>query len=147
MSFDGRTVGQKRIRGVARAATRTELGRFLRDGNDARAGVWAARPVGRSGGVLPALFRALDHRNLQAPPAQLSVRVIGGAVVEVRARTYAHAVQLDLPAGAVPSDDYFDLLPGEVRRIAVQSARPLSGRNVRVRAVNCLPAAASTTRR
>ena len=54
----------------------------------------------------------------------------------MRAKTYVHAVHLKLPAGAVPSDDYFDLLPGEVRRIRVQCAPPLSVGNVRAVAVN-----------
>ena len=136
VSLDGKTTDLQRIRGVARAVARTELGRFARNGHDPQAGLWVARPVGNTGGVLPALFRARDYRQLQPAPAQLAVRVIGADMVAVRGRNYAHAVHLELPPGAVPSDDYFDLLPGETRRIRVQSERPLSVRNVRVRAVN-----------
>lgn len=137
MSFEGKTADLKHIRGIAHAASRTELGRFSRGRHDAKAGLWVARPVGKTG-VLPAIFRALDYRALQTPPTQLAVRVIGADTVEVRAKTYAHAVHLELPAGSVPSDDYFDLLPGEVRHIHVQSSRALSTRNVSVQAVNRL---------
>jgi beta-mannosidase len=135
VSFDGRTRDLRRCRGVARAAARTELVRFRRGGHDARDGAWVAWPRGRTD-VLPAILRATDYRRLRIPPAQIEARVAGRNVVEVRARTFAHAVHLELPAGAVPADDFFDLLPGERRRIAVQSARPLTAKAIRICAVN-----------
>jgi beta-mannosidase len=135
LAFDGRTADVRRLRGVARACTRTEIGHFRRGRHDLRAGVWMARPVGRSG-VLPALFRAADFRELRLPAALVSARALDGATVEVRAHTFAHAVHLRLPAGAVPSDDYFDLLPGETRRVAVYGPRPLAVGPLRVKAVN-----------
>ena len=45
--------------------------------------------------------------------------------VRVSAQGYAHAVHLDLPAGAVPSDDYFDLLPGQSSDIQITSSQLL----------------------
>ena len=56
--------------------------------------------------------------------------------VRVSAQGYAHAVHLDLPAGAVPSDDYFDLLPGESRDIQIISSEPLDHSTISVTCVN-----------
>ncbi|MEI6210976.1 MAG: sugar-binding domain-containing protein [bacterium] len=135
MSFDGKTTDLKRGRATVRAAARTELGRFRRGQHDAATGLWVVRPVGQPR-VLPAIFRAMDYRQLHVPPAQFAVHVTSGDTVELHARTYAHAVHLELPAGAVPADDYFDLLPGETRRIDIQCSRPLSPGKVRAQAVN-----------
>ena len=41
------------------------------------------------------------------------------------AQAYAHAVHLSVPAGALPSDSYFDLLPGETREVRILSDEPL----------------------
>lgn len=135
MALDGRSAELRRCRAVARAAARTEICRFRKGKHDPATGLWVARPAGRTD-VLPAIFRALDYRQLQTVPARIDVRVVGNGAVEARAKTFAHAVHLDLPEGARPSDDYFDLLPGEVRRITVKSSRKLSARNVRATAVN-----------
>ena len=135
VGFDGRTAALRRLRATARAAARTEVARFPRGPHDPAAGLWIARPVGRSP-VQPASLHALDYRRLRPVPAQVAARVLDSGTVEVRSRTYAHAVHLELPAGAVPADDYFDLLPGDVRRIKVRCARPLPANRVRVRAVN-----------
>ncbi len=134
ISFDGKSADLNCRRVTARAAARTEVARFRRGRHDAAAGLWVAKPVGKSD-ILPASLRAMDYRQLQISPAQLMVRVIRGDTVEVRSATYAHAVHLELPAGAMPADDYFDLLPGEIRRIHVRSLRPLRAAMVCARAV------------
>ena len=56
--------------------------------------------------------------------------------VRASAQGYAHAVHLDLPTGAVPSDDYFDLLPGTGREIQVVSSEPLDTETIGVTCVN-----------
>ena len=40
-------------------------------------------------------------------------------VVRVSTKSFAHAVYFELPEGATPSDNYFDLLPGESRDIKI----------------------------
>ena len=62
---------------------------------------------------------------MQVAAANVSARVIGSDTLEVRAETYAHAVHPLLPDGCVPEDDYFDLLPGEVRHIRIHTLTPL----------------------
>ena len=59
--------------------------------------------------------------------------------VRVGADGYAHAVHFTLPEGALPSDNYFDLLPGEMREIVIVSATPLAEDDIHVRCVNLLP--------
>ena len=39
--------------------------------------------------------------------------------VRISTDVFAHAVHLALPTGAVPSDDYFDLLPSASREVLV----------------------------
>ena len=56
--------------------------------------------------------------------------------VRVSAQGYAHAVHLGLPDGAIPSDDYFDLLPGASREIQVVSSEPLDVETIGVTSVN-----------
>jgi len=53
--------------------------------------------------------------------------------VTVSSDVFAHAVELLLPAGAEPGDNYFDLTPGETRRILVRSKTKLTNQNVTLR--------------
>jgi hypothetical protein len=40
-------------------------------------------------------------------------------VVTFKAKTYVHAVQISFPLDTTPSDNFFDLLPGETRSIFI----------------------------
>jgi len=46
---------------------------------------------------------------------------------DVTAKRYAHAVYFNLDDDVRLSDAYFDLLPGETRRISAVSDRPFAG--------------------
>ena len=52
------------------------------------------------------------------------------------AERYAHAVHFDLPRGALPSDNYFDLLPGESRTVRIASSEPIEAGQIGVTCVN-----------
>jgi len=54
-------------------------------------------------------------------------------VLTVTSDVLAHAVELQLPAEAEPSDNFFDLTPGETRRIVVRSKTKLTADNVTLR--------------
>lgn len=72
--------------------------------------------------VLPAFLRPGVFRSLALPDPKVTTSVeaaAGGSWVTVHSDTYAHAVHLDLDVDARPDDDYFDLLPGETRRVWV----------------------------
>jgi hypothetical protein len=56
--------------------------------------------------------------------------------VEVSAKHYAHAVYFNLPQGSLPSDNYFDLLPGETRTVRIVSARPIEAGQIGATCVN-----------
>lgn len=131
LSLDGRLTDLRRKPVTAAALTRTELVVFERGGHDPTNGLWIARPVQEAENlsIQPAIFRATDYARLRKVDPQLTftVRVTGETTAEVNLKSqgYAHAVHLVLPEGALPSDDYFDLLPGEERVITIVSRRPL----------------------
>ena len=73
--------------------------------------------------VQPAILRTPEIRNLRLPSAELEVSDFArqDQVVSftVRSSSFAHAVHFDLDDALKLSDEFFDLLPGEVRRISV----------------------------
>jgi len=74
---------------------------------------------------------------LQLPDAVVTVAPVGeGGAIEVRTTQFAWQVHLNVPRGVWVEDNDFDMLPGEVRRIAASgppellsriTARPLNG--------------------
>jgi beta-mannosidase len=139
VSLDGGTADLERCKLKLAALERTECCVFGKGRHDARKGLWIARVVDASD-TAPAIFRAVDYRQLETGDPGLSASVMGSkgktCSVRVRARGYAHGVHLVLPAGAEPSDDYFDLLPGESRDITIVSKRRTAVRAVAVTCVN-----------
>ncbi len=91
-------------------------------GHDPTLGVTFARPIHQAA-ILPAVLRRADYRALQLPPATLSISDVqaGGDTIAftVSSDTYAHGVHFGLDDRAHLSDAYFDLLPGEARRVVV----------------------------
>lgn len=49
----------------------------------------------------------------------------GGLVFSITSDVYAHGVHFDLPDGVMPSDCYFDLLPGESKTVTIKKAEKL----------------------
>ncbi len=86
--------------------------------------------------------RYLDYRQLKTVPARPGVTVNEdgekGCRVLVNSDMYAHAVWLILPEGSRPSDNYFDLLPGEERVVVVTSGRRLDPEEIQAVCVNQL---------
>lgn len=138
VSFDGVIADVHTLAVEVTASSRMELVTFPRGGHDPAGGVWFARTEG----VPLAIFRAMDYRNLQPVTCnlQLDVTERDGNVITVRVTTdaYAHAVHFTLPEGATPSDNYFDLLPGESREIHVFSTAPLDADSIGVTCVNAV---------
>ncbi len=90
--------------------------------------------------ILPGILRATEFRNLRLrlPSLDLTVGETDDdtARVTVSSDSYAHAVHLELPDGALPEDDYFDLLPGERRTITIRGIRRSDVDRVRAGAVS-----------
>ena len=72
-----------------------------------------------------ALFAA--ENKLRLPAAKVTAKQVGvengKAVIEVRSDTYARFVRLSTDATTAPfSDNFFDLLPGETRRVSIDAS-------------------------
>ena len=141
VSLDGT---EEHLRCVAAAApplSRTDLCTFPRGTHDPAAGLWVARARNRPD-ISPAHLRVLDYRQLRVCNPGLFSETTpnddGTCTVRVRSRAYAHAVRILLPDRALPSDNYFDLLPGEEREVRVAGGESLSPQEI---SVTCLNAA------
>ena len=139
LSLDGSVADLKTRRVQAPALERTELVAFPRGPHDPTRGLWVARAPANPD-IAPALFRAVDYRQLKTGDPRLSFAVVASGenacTARVSAAGYARAVHFALPAGAVPSDNYFDLLPGESREIQIISAGRLDAKAIGVACVN-----------
>jgi beta-mannosidase len=139
VSLDGTLADLKTYTVHAAPLARTELCVFERGEHDPARGLWIARAVDHVE-IKPAIYRALDYRQLATIDPQLRCSVTerqeNQCTVQVSARGYAHAVQIQLPVGAQPCDNYFDLVPGESREIQVVSSGPLDAAEISVTCVN-----------
>lgn len=92
--------------------------------HDARQAFVYARPAVPDTPIRPAVLRELPFREIEAPRARLTLSELREDESFLRFRvstdTYAHAVQFGLDERIALSDEYFDLLPGEYRDIAIQ---------------------------
>lgn len=103
---------------------------FVKPVADASAENASAKDASGSRLPLPAVLRERDFPALQIVEPGLSVADIrtegNGASFTVRAAAWAHAVHFRLPGGTLASDrhrlsdEWFDLLPGEERRIRIE---------------------------
>jgi len=118
--------------------SRTCIATFKRDQADVTKNLWIAR-VKKSAEILPAIFRATDFRQLQTSEPAFSVKVVKAGKglwdITVGSDVFAHAVQLNLPKNAEPTDNYFDLLPGESRTVRVLASGTLKKENVKITSV------------
>lgn len=142
MSLDGRQREIQRARFTALPLSRTVVATFDKGRGDPSKQVWMAR-TGRLNTaeveILPATLRATDVRRmaLPAPTLALAVSKAGPGLwtARVSSDVFAHAVHFILPEGAVPEDDYFDLLPGETRDVTIASPRALKPSQISVASV------------
>ncbi len=139
MSFDGKN---KKLAGkpfTCPAGERKCIATFKRDKADPTSNLWIAR-VKNNADILPAIFRATDFRQLKMIKPSLTAKVSklgkGQWKVTVASDVFAHAVCLNLPQGAVPEDNYFDLLPGQERVVSVAYAGTLTNQDVKISSVS-----------
>jgi len=141
IALDGKSSELNICKVKAAAIERAECCRFDRAGHDPTRGLWIARCINNPD-VAPAIFRAADYRNLDTAEAKLSLEIADVGkdryTAKVAADVYAHAVHFKLPAGCSPSDNYFDLLPGESREFTISSAQPIDKSEIEIDCVNNL---------
>lgn len=108
------------------------------DADALRHGTFAAVPDARD--MSPATWRHGRYRDAPPPPAQprvVSRRRVGDDLeVTVESATYAHAVSLGLGGDWRCSDAWFDLLPGERRKVRVYGGARLRADDVVPTCVN-----------
>ena len=120
-TFDGSTSGVRTVTVQLPAhAPATLIASTQVGGRDLTGGVFFARS--ESEDILSAILRADDFRTLQLPgKAQLTVSDVRtteeGIAFTVSSDIFAYAVHFGVSAENRFSDQYFDLLPGESRRI------------------------------
>ncbi|MBB6670757.1 beta-mannosidase [Cohnella nanjingensis] len=121
--FDGKPGHTESVQFEMPPFSRSTLFAFSKDGHEERLGVYAVRPIGSSVAVQPAILRSDAYRNLRTGEAKLTVSAIelqgDEAHFTVSTDTFAHAVHFDLDDHVRLSDEYFDLLPGEKRKVTV----------------------------
>ena len=133
-SFDGGECETETREIVLPAFHKDEVLRFPLGSRDPRSGLWFARAEG----VETVILHRLPRRELAAGQGDLVVtdeRAEGPGrdlVFTVRAQSWAHHVHFGFGGGVLPSDEYFDLLPGESRTIL---ARGGAGKTVRPRSL------------
>ncbi|MDX9974228.1 MAG: beta-mannosidase, partial [FCB group bacterium] len=135
VSMDGNVRDLQTIVCDAPALARTEAVCFPLNGHDRTAGLWYAKAPGMPAVPL-GLFRAEDYRRLHTIDPRLTWTLEPGPRLRIRAEAYAHAVRLTLPEGVLPEDNFFDLLPGETRDIALLGHEDIDAAAIRVSAVN-----------
>ena len=139
ISLNGETQDLGLISVKAEALGRAELVVFEKGEHDPTQGLWVARVPGRSD-IAPGILRVVNYRQLQTSDPQLTVSMLEAkekqCKFQISAQGYAHAVHLELPEGAIPSDDYFDLLPGETHQVNVVSSQAFDPAEVSVTCVN-----------
>lgn len=130
--FDGKEDHAQMVPLTLPAYSRDIVVVFDKEGNDPAAGTWYAAPVKAAAStdttacpdIYPALLRPFDSKVTVTPKAQLSFRETdAGIFIRITAETYCRCAYLDTPAEARLSDNYFSLLPGEIREIQVDGSR------------------------
>ena len=145
-SLDGKRRDLHQNRFTCLPLSRTVVATFKKGAGDPAGQVWMARVKDLAGlkdlrglGILPATLRATDVRRLELSTPSLTLEVSkaskGGWMARVTTDVFAHAVHFSLPEGAVPEDNYFDLLPGETRHVRIAYSGTLKAKQVGVTSV------------
>ncbi|MFC1744737.1 sugar-binding domain-containing protein [Candidatus Riflebacteria bacterium] len=136
--FSGSQRHLSRQRVTCPALTQQKIVSFEKDLFPTKQGLWYAKFVKRED-IIPSIFWGCDFRKMVMLEPQLSWDIIekGKTVcrLEVKSKNYAHAVHLNFSEKTMVSDNYFDLLPGESRKIVIEKPGKLALENIKYRAV------------
>ena len=138
MTFDGQRTGEKKKSVTLLPHSRAYVLRWKNEGQDTKAGLFYAMPEGAPA-LKPAILRSHDARQLclAAADFSLSEQIEGeNLVLCISAKNYVHCICIALPDGICAEDNYFELLPGETRRVTLFGA---AGKKVTVDALKIDP--------
>jgi beta-mannosidase len=139
VGLDGTGAATKKASLVLPARSRSVALRFEKSKGDLNKVVDFVRPVGAGESLLSATLRRGEYREKAFADPGLEVGTLergsGEASFTVTAKAFAHAVHFGLGDEVVATDEYFDLLPGESRRITVKGkalgSGPIEAKSVR----------------
>jgi Beta-galactosidase/beta-glucuronidase len=122
VSFDGVVKEVKRTVLPLAPHNRGLVLKFEKGDYEKNKGVYYVRVV--NGEDIPlSLLRTATYREMAVPPAELAVEALerrdAKVFLTVRSSGFAHAVHFKLPDEINLSDEYFDMLPGESRRVII----------------------------
>ncbi|NJD02389.1 MAG: beta-mannosidase [Ruminiclostridium sp.] len=123
MTFDGMKEDTVREKVTVGPFTKAVVAARIKKGPyDTLKGLYYAR-ADENSGIAPATLRTGDFKNLFIPQPVISLTGLneckGKVAFTVTSDKYAHGVHFGLNDDALLSDEYFDLLPGESRKITV----------------------------
>jgi beta-mannosidase len=137
VSFDGktRTASTKDI--VMEPYSREIVLKFEKLPEDYKKGCCFIKPTSEKHSILPAVLRTGVFKELQLPEPEIEIYDFenNGKQVSftVKSETYVHAVHFALGENIYLSDEYFDLLPGEERRIFADNVKEgFNANNIKV---------------
>ena len=123
ISFDGGINDFKIVDVVLSARTREQIIIFDKGDYDVSNGVYYAMPEMAHEKIAPAVLRIADSKNLSLCPPKLSVTNSTNdgkdKIIEILSETYCRGIYIDVPSSYHLSDNYFDMLPGETRKIKI----------------------------
>lgn len=125
ISFDGKNRMLREHHVELEPFSRKVVLEFDKGAEDCTLGCIVVLPKQSEMGILPAILRTNDVKDLCLPDANLAVKWtrLDDEVAEfmVASDVFAHAVHFNLGADIRLSDEYFDLLPGETRTVRLES--------------------------
>lgn len=123
VSFDGLIRKTFQTTLILQPYTREVVFQFTKGDQDFTKDIVFIKPIIDTKELLPATLRAADFRKLDIGPAELVVtgfmRIEDRAEFVVKSSTFVHGVHFNLDDGLHLSDEYFDLLPGEMRSVTI----------------------------
>ena len=138
LRLDGDCISRKSIEVSIPPRFSGILASIKKASSDAERVLWYARCPAASG-FSPATLREGELRKLKLDKPGLSItglkRSKGTISFKVKSQRFAHAVHFGLPWEVEASDEYFDLLPGEERRITLTASNDKLPATVTARSV------------
>jgi len=135
ISLDGKTDNSTTVNVTLPPFSRQDIITFDKGEFDIKNGVYYAIPDNDE--IKPFVFRACDTKELNLCPAKLSIisetDVGSDKVIEIASETYSVGVHVEAAADFHMSDNYFDMLPGETRKVIVENG---AGKEFAVKCVN-----------
>ncbi|MFI4911903.1 MAG: glycosyl hydrolase 2 galactose-binding domain-containing protein [Sedimentisphaeraceae bacterium JB056] len=100
---------------------------------DPKIGLWLCQADDNK--IDPATLLLTELKNTARKPAKIAISNIDSEnnriSFELKSDNYAHGVELDLPQKAIPSDNYFDLIPGIKKKVTVKNINTITEANIK----------------